>query len=137
MTARASKTRTAPVPTPDESGPLEFTSDAEVEEEVRETLFSLDGETFTIPKVIDQRITYLGLDKIRTDGAMFAAMYLVELLLGEQQYRRVLDLYEHKKLTQDQFDQVTGAISSRFFDHINTSTDSTAAGKASDTSPAS
>ncbi|WP_199546588.1 hypothetical protein [Streptomyces sp. N35] len=137
MTARASKTRTAPVPTPDEaSGPLEFTSDGEVEEEVRETLFSLDGEVFTIPKVIDQRIVYLGLNKVRTEGALFAAMYLAELLLGERQYERFIELYELKKLTPKQFDQVTAVISSRFFDHIN-SLDNDAAGKAAEPSPTS
>lgn len=129
MTTRAPKTRTAPVPAEDD-GVLRITSSTEAPaEEVRTTLFAIDEEEFTVPKVIDERIVYLALESMRDDGPLFSAQRLVELLLGRPQYKRLLAHYEAKRITQENFDAVVKLVSKLFFDHMNG--DDEAAGKAS------
>lgn len=137
MTTRAPKTRTAPVPTPaEDDGILALTtSDSPPPEEIREPLFSVDGEEFTVPKVIDERLTFLAMNKLRTEGLIFGAMYLQELVLGGVQYARLIELYEQKKLTPEQFDQAAGLINNLFFKQVKD--DPSTAGKASDGSSTS
>ncbi|MFE7237183.1 hypothetical protein [Streptomyces sp. NPDC057580] len=133
MTTRAPKTRTAPADDT-EGGLLALsTTEAQPVEEVREPLFSVDGQEFTVPKVISQRVVFLGLNAVRKEGPVFAAMYVMELLLGTSQYTQVLDLYERERITQEQFDQVSGLVNNIFFAHFNDSPDD-AAGKDSVTS---
>lgn len=130
MTTRAPKTRTAPVPTPAEAdGVLRIsTSSNPPVEEAREVLFVIDDEEFTVPKVIDQRIVYLGVDAIRESGPIFSGQRIVELLLGKPQYNRLLEHYERQAITQDNFDAIVTIVSKLFFDHMNRDDD--AAGKA-------
>lgn len=140
MTARAPKTRTAPVPaTPEDDGVLRIsTGNNPPVEEAREPIFWIDDQEFTVPKLISPRIVFLGTNKIRTEGAVFASMYIVELILGTGQYRQLLEHYEAETITQDQFDQVIKAVSGLFFDmDKRASEQAEEAGKASDASPAS
>ncbi|WP_030917297.1 hypothetical protein [Streptomyces sp. NRRL B-24720] len=132
MTTRAPKTRTAPADTT-EGGTLALsTTDTTPVEEVREPLFSVDGQDFTVPKVISPRVVFLALNSLRKDGPVYGAMYLMELLLGSTQYAQLIELYEQERITQEQFDQVSGLVSNLFFKHFNDSPD--AAGKDSATS---
>jgi hypothetical protein len=118
VTTRAPKTRTAPVPAPAETdGVLRLsTSSATPVEEAREPLFYIDGEEFTVPKVISPRIVYLGINKMRAEGMLFGSMYVTELILGTDQYQRLLAHYEAERITQEQFDQVGKLINGLFFD---------------------
>ncbi|MCQ8831756.1 hypothetical protein [Streptomyces malaysiensis] len=120
MATRAPRTRTAPVAEEPDTGILEITTTREKPvDEAREPLFSIDGEEFTVPKVIPPRLVFLAMNSIREQGAVFSSMRLLELLLGKAQYVRLLELYEAQALTQDNFDQVTALVSQRFFDHMN------------------
>lgn len=119
MATRAPRTRTAPV-AEEPTGILEITtSKAPPIEEAREPLFVIDGEEFTVPKVIPPRLVYLAMNSMREEGAVMSSMRLLELLLGKPQYVRLLELYEHQAITQDNFDQVTTLVTQRFFNHIN------------------
>jgi hypothetical protein len=95
------------------------TSKAAPKAEKRKEVFRVNGEPFTVPETIGPREVWLGMDKVRTSGGVFAVMYLVELLLGPEQYARLLSHYEQRDLTEEQFDQATGLISGLFFNHIN------------------
>ncbi|MFB6776489.1 hypothetical protein ACFCX0_03450 [Streptomyces sp. NPDC056352] len=132
MTTRATKTRTAPADDTEDGILALSTTETQPVEEVREPLFSVDGQEFTVPKVISQRVVFLGLNAVRKEGPVFGAMYLMELLLGTAQYTQLLDLYERERITQEQFDQVSGLVNNIFFAHFNDSPD--AAGKDSVTS---
>lgn len=141
MTARAPKTRTAPVPAPVEDGGvlrLSTGSNPPVEE-AREPLFFIDGEEFTVPKLISPRIVFLGIDKMRREGPLFGSMYVTELVLGVDQYQRLLAHYEAENITQDQFDQVVKLIQGMFFDQEKRAANQPEeeAGKASGASPTS
>jgi hypothetical protein len=133
MATRAPRTRTAPVAEEPGNGILEIkTGDSPPVEEVREPLFSIDGEEFTVPKVIDERLVFLAMDSIRQEGHIFAGMRLMELLLGKPQYVRVLELYEVQRITQENFDEIVKLTNGLFFKHMNG--DEEAAGKASPSS---
>lgn len=132
MTTRAPKTRTAPADDT-EGGILALsTTEAQPAEEVREPLFSVDGQEFTVPKAVSERVVFLALNSIRKEGPVFSAMYLMELLLGSTQYTQLLDLYERERITQEQFDQVSGLVNNIFFKHFNDAPET--AGKGSATS---
>jgi hypothetical protein len=138
VTARAPKTRTAPVPTEDDGVLRLSTASNLAVEEARDPLFYIDDQPFTVPKLISPRIVYLGIDKMRRDGPLFGSMYIAELVLGTDQYQRLLAHYEAEDITQDQFDQAIKLISNLFFDQdrrVGRGEDG--AGKASDDSPAS
>lgn len=143
MTTRAPKTRTAPVPAEDDAadgGVLRLTtSSAPPVEEAREPIFYINDEEFTVPKLISQRIVYLGIDKMRREGALFGSMYIAELVLGKAQYTRLLEHYEEETISQDQFDQAIKTISNLFFDQDRRAANQPEeeAGKASDASPSS
>ncbi|MEU7240327.1 hypothetical protein [Streptomyces sparsogenes] len=129
MATRAPRTRTAPV-AEETTGILEIaTSKAPQVQEAREPLFAIDGETFTVPKVIDERMVFLAMNSFRQDGAVFASMRLLELVLGKPQYTRLLDLYEQEALTQENFDQVVKLVNGLFFKQVNG--DDESVGKAS------
>ena len=116
MTTRAPKTRTAPVPTNDILEIATSTPDVEAEEaEERRTLFKIDGDEFTVPKVIDERLVFLAMNYMRTEGAWFGAMYLTELLLGGTQYKRLVRLLERRLITQKQFDEISSLVNDLFF----------------------
>jgi hypothetical protein len=140
VTARAPKTRTAPVPAPaEDDGVLRLsTTSSPPVEEAREPLFYIDDQPFTVPKLISPRIVYLGIDKMRRDGPLFGSMYVAEMVLGADQYQRLLAHYEAEDITQDQFDQAVKAITNLFFDQDRrASRGEDGAGKASDASPGS
>lgn len=139
MTARAPKTRTAQVPADDEGGVLRISTGSNPPvEEAREPVFWIDDDEFTVPKLISPRIVFLGTNKIRTEGAVFASMYIVELILGTSQFQKLLEHYEAETITQDQFDQAIKAVSDLFFDMNRRATNQPEeAGKASDASPTS
>lgn len=138
MTTRAPKTRTAPVPAED-GDILRIVTDANPPvEEARVPLCYIDDEEFTVPKLIGPRIVFLGIDKYRREGPLFGSMYVTELVLGKDQYRRLLEHYEAEKITQDQFDQVIKAVSALFFDPSKRAENQEEeAGKASAASPSS
>jgi hypothetical protein len=130
MATRAPRTRTAPVAEDANNGILEIsTSKAPPVEEAREPLFSIDGEEFTVPKVISERLVFLAVDSIRQDGPVFAGMRMLELLLGKPQYVRLKELYEAQRITQENFDQVVKLVNGLFFKHMNG--DEESVGKAS------
>lgn len=135
MTARAPKTRTAPVP---EAAVLEIATsspDPQAEEtEERRTLFKIDGEEYTVPKVIDERLVFLAMNYMRTEGAWFGAMYLTELILGDTQYKRLVRLLERRLITQKQFDEISGLVNDLFFNRDQQVADAEE-GKASPASP--
>lgn len=135
-TAARTPARRPAKPTEPEEQILEFTTaDPEPDAEERKTLFKIDGEEFSVPKVIDERLTFLAMNRIRSEGTVFASMYVVELLLGAPQYARLIDLYEQRRLTPEQFDQATGLIVKTLYDRIGKSDkDPEKAGKASATS---
>lgn len=138
MTTRATKTRTAPVPTEDDAedgGVLRLTtSSAPPVEEAREPIFYINDEEFTVPKLISPRIVYLSIDKMRREGALFGSMYVAELVLGKAQYVRLLEHYEEENITQEQFDQAIKTINALFFDQERRASNQPEedAGKASD-----
>ena len=136
MTTRAPKTRTAPVPAEDDGVLRISTSSNPPVEEAREPLVYINDEPLTVPKLISPRIVYLGIDKMRREGPLFGSMYIAQLVLGDDQYQRLLAHYEAEDITQDQFDQVIKLISSLFFDQERRAgRDEEQAGKASDASP--
>lgn len=140
MTTRAPKTRTAPVPAePEDDGVLHIsTSDNPPVEEARVPIFYIDGEEFTVPKLIGPRLVFLGIDKWRREGPLFGSMYITELVLGKDRYRRLLEHYEAEDITQEQFDQAIKAVSDLFFDPTKRAENQEAtAGKASDSSTSS
>ncbi len=97
------------------------TNSAKAKPEERRPLFSIDGEEFTVPAKISERIVFLGMDSIRTEGsATFASMRLMELVLGIGQYRRLTELYEQEAITEEQFGQIVDMVSRIFFDHFGT-----------------
>lgn len=116
----ATRTRTAKPA--DETGapPVEapavpdFTTSKPPTEERRE-LFRIDGEPFTVPKVIDQRYVYLAANLVRNAGGLIAAISLVELLLGAEQFARLNELYESRRLTDDQLKQINDMVSEPLF----------------------
>jgi hypothetical protein len=134
VTTRAPKTRTAPVPAEDDGVLRINTSTNKPVEEARRTLFVIDDEEFTVPKVIDERLVYLAMNSMRTEGAVFGAMYLTELLLGERQYKQLNKLYERQEITQEQFDDITKRVNDLFFNHVNPDSEEEE-GKASPASP--
>jgi hypothetical protein len=134
VTTRAPKTRTAPVPAEDDGVLRITTSTNKPVEEARRTLFVIDDEEFTVPKVIDERLVYLAMNSVRTEGAVFGAMYLTELLLGEGQYKQLNKLYEQRAITQEQFDDITKRVNDLFFNHVNPGSEDEE-GKASPASP--
>lgn len=88
--------------------------------EERRPLFSVDGEEFTVPVRVTDRMVFLGMNAIRTEGnASFASMRLMELVLGQGQYTRLTELYEQEALDEDQFKQVVDMVSRIFFDHFS------------------
>ena len=135
MTTRAPKTRTAPVPAEDDGVLHISTGSNPPVEEARVPIFYIDDEEFTVPKLIGPRLVFLGIDKYRREGPLFGSMYVTELVLGKDQYRRLLEHYEEETITQDQFDQAIKAVSGLFFDPSKRAENQEAeAGKASDTS---
>lgn len=137
MTTRAPRTRTAPVPAEDDGGVLRLSTRGNPPvEEAREPLFYINDEAFTVPKLISPRIVFLGIDKMRREGALFGSMYITELVLGADQYQRLLAHYEAEDITQEQFDQVVKLISGLFFDQEKRAANQAedGAGKASDAS---
>lgn len=90
-----------------------FTTTDDGEERV--PFFTIDGEQFTRPKEIGQGLFYLGLDRLRDEGAHLASIYINRLILGAEDHDRLRELVEERKLTDDQFDQITGMISDLFF----------------------
>lgn len=141
MTTRAPKTRTAPVPAePADDGVLRISTASNPPiEEAREPLFYINDAAFTVPKLISPRIVFLGIDKMRREGALFGSMYVTELVLGTEQYQQLLAHYEAEDITQDQFDQAIKLITGLFFDQEKraASQPEEEAGKASDASPPS
>jgi hypothetical protein len=135
-TTRAPKTRTAPVPAEDDGVLRITTSSNPPVEEARRTLFVIDDEEFTVPKVIDERLVYLAMNYMRTEGAFFGAMYLTELILGEAQYKRLNKLYEQQTITQGQFDEITKHVNELFFNRTKEDGQGEE-GKASPASPSS
>jgi hypothetical protein len=136
VTTRAPKTRTAPVP---EEDILDIaTAEPPVEEaEERRTLFKIDGVEYTVPKVVDERMVFLAFDTMRTEGSMFGAMYLTELILGEDQYRRIVNLLKERRITREQYDNIAGRVNNVFFHRDKQTPDSEEAGEEGKASTAS
>lgn len=142
MATRTTRTRIAPPkPKPAETNGeaiLAITTSKPTAKQVeRRVLFTIDDEEFDVPAVIDPPLVYLGLDRIRTEGAVFAAMYLMELILGAPQYARLVELYGERKITEENFGQVSNLVKDLFMNTANNrdgEVDQDAAGKASDDS---
>lgn len=134
MTTRAPKTRTAPVP----EDILDITTTEPAEDlEERRTLFKIDGVEYTVPKVVDERIVFLAMNYMRTEGPFFGAMYLTELMLGEEQFKQLTRLLEQRRIKHKQFDEIAGRVNDLFFNRDKETADSQEGeeGKASPDSP--
>lgn len=136
--AKASTTKPADTGTEQAPAVPDFTtSKAPAKPEKRREVFRINGEPFTVPEKIDERVVFLGLDKVRTAGPTFAVMYVVELLLGPDQYAQLLAHYERKELTPQQFDQAIGMVSDLFFDRAKATPDEEEAEGKDGSAPAS
>jgi hypothetical protein len=123
------------VPTPaEDDGVLRITTSTNPPvEEARRTLFVIDDDDFTVPKVIDERIVFLAMNYMRTEGALFATMYITELILGTDQFKQLTRMYEQQAITQEQFDDITKRVNDLFFNRDKD--DGEQEGKASPASP--
>lgn len=111
------------------------TSTPEDEAEERRPLFTIDGEKITVPKVIDERIVFLAMNYMRTEGALFGSMYLTELLLGAAQFRQIVTLLEQRRISQAQFDKMSSRVNDLFFQRAKGDDEQDEPGKASPASP--
>jgi hypothetical protein len=114
-----------------------FTTSKATKPEKRKELFRFNDEPFTVPETIGPRIVYLGMDKVRSEGSSFAVMYLVELLLGADQYAKLLAHYERHELSEPDFDKMIGLVSDLFFTRVNTAPNEEAAEGKDDSASAS
>lgn len=67
--------------------------------DVRVTLFTLDDQKFTIPKLPRANLALQYLDKVRDEGTDFATAWLLEEMLGSDAYEALLD-FEYLKPEQ-------------------------------------
>jgi hypothetical protein len=111
------------------------TAEPAEEAEDRRTLFTIDGEKITVPKVVDERIVFLAMNYMRTEGALFGTMYLTELLLGTPQFRKIVALLEQRRISQAQFDKISARVNDLFFQRTRGEAGEDEQGKASPASP--
>lgn len=85
-----SKTDTPEDETMDNSGPVAYKSAEDVPD--RTVLFTIDDEEFTVPTKPGPNVTLKFLDELRRTGnEMFAALSLLETMLGKEKYNKFLD----------------------------------------------
>ncbi|AVH60009.1 MULTISPECIES: hypothetical protein [Streptomyces] len=111
------------------------TSEPAEQAEERRTLFTIDGEKITVPKVIDERLVFLAMNYMRTEGAWFGTMYLTELILGTPQFKKIVSLLEQRRINQDQFDRISSRVNDLFFQRTKVDDVQGEQGKASPDSP--
>jgi len=94
MVARTAKTDVTEVEeTVDNSTVLSFKS--KNGKAARVTLFTIDDEEFTVPAKPGANVTLKFLDELRRTGnEMFAALSLLETMLGKDAYQKFLDWEE-------------------------------------------
>lgn len=79
--------------TVDNSGPIVIKSSGKAKERV--VLFTIDDTEYTVPKTPGVNVTLRFLEEMRTTGnEMFAAMALLKLMLGDENYDELLDYDE-------------------------------------------
>lgn len=79
--------------TVDNSGPIIVKSSGKAAERV--VLFTIDGVEFTVPKRPGVNMTLKFLNEMRkSKNEMFAALGLLEAMLGEEKYNELLDYEE-------------------------------------------
>lgn len=79
--------------TVDNSGPIVVKSSGKAAERV--VLFTIDGVEFTVPKRPGVNMTLKFLNEMRkSKNEMFAALGLLEAMLGEEKYNELLDYEE-------------------------------------------
>jgi len=101
------------------TGHIVIKSSGKVAERV--TLFSIDDEEYTVPKKPGVNVTLKFLNEMRKSGnEMFAALGLLESMLGEDKYNELLDydelddetlgqiLEQVVKLAMDRVEETTG-----------------------------
>jgi hypothetical protein len=101
------KTDTSEDETMDNSGPAAYKSAEKVSD--RTVLFTIDDEEYTVPTKPGPNVTLKFLDELRRTGnEMFAALSLLESMLGKEKYQEFLnwDGMEDDVLT-DVLSQVT------------------------------
>jgi hypothetical protein len=79
--------------TVDNSAPIAFKSSGK--KAARVTLFTIDDVEYTVPAKPGANVTLKFLDELRSTGnEMFAAMSLLETMLGKEKYQEFLDYDE-------------------------------------------
>lgn len=93
---------TATEETVDNKGPIVVKSSGKAVERV--TLFTIDDEEFTVPKKPGVNVTLKFLNEMRRTGnEMFAALGLLEAMLGVEKYNQLLD---YEELSDDLLSQI-------------------------------
>lgn len=111
------KTVTEPTDeTVDNSTVLAFKSKKDKADRV--VLFTIDDEEFTVPAKPGANVTLKFLDELRRTGnEMFAAMSLMETMLGKEAYQKFLDWEEMEdEQLSDVLEQVVNLAMSRVED---------------------
>lgn len=84
---------TVPEETVDNSGPIVVHSTGKVPDRV--ILFTIDDNEFSVPAKPGVNVTLRFLDEMRrTSNEMFAALGLLEVMLGKDKYQELLDFDE-------------------------------------------
>ena len=87
-------------------GPLRIKSSGKKAERV--VLFYIDDEEFSVPAKPGPNVTLKFLDEMRRTGNdMFAALGLLETMLGKEKYTKFLD---YEELDQDLLNNVLGQV---------------------------
>src|SRR4051812_9946239 len=103
--------------TVDNSGPKVYKSSGKESERV--VLFTIDDEEFSVPKKPAPNVTLKFLDELRRTGnEMFAALSLLESMLGKDKYALFLDWEEMTdEVMSDVLEQVVSLALSRIEDN--------------------
>lgn len=107
------KTDTPADETVDNSGPKVYKSSETKADRV--VLFTIDDEEFSVPAKPGPNVTLKFLDELRRTGnEMFAALALLESMLGKEKYNQFLDWDGMKdQILTDVLDQITSLALAR------------------------
>lgn len=99
--------------TVENSGPRVIVSSGKARERV--VLFTIDDEEYSVPAKPGPNVTLKFLDEMRRTGnEMFAALGLLEAMLGKEKYQDLLNYEElEDELLSDILEQVVGLAMSR------------------------
>ena len=112
--ARKPAAKAEEVETVENGGPIVVKSSGKAQERV--VLFTIDDEEFTVPKRPGVNLTLKFLNEMRkSKNEMFAAMSLLEAMLGEEKYNQLLD---YDELEDDLLGQILEQVVKLAMDRI-------------------